>query len=634
MRQHPLLVIERSPRLSAACASVALFVGALASMLALEREAEHTADQALAQELTLLAQVAVRELDVEAHARLTDPEQLNDEHYKEVVAPLQRLVAAAPAVRYVYTVREQAGEIVFAVDAAPPLDTDGDGLIDQAALGEPYDDAPPALHAAFRTGTLQVATQPYSDPWGTFVAAFVPVRRSTGEVEAVLAVEYDAVAHAERLEAMDHAALLGIGVAALTSALVGLVVFLVQRERKRTRDELVDASLRAEGASRAKSEFLANMSHEIRTPMTSILGYAEMLREELRPHDSDGKLREDVEVIVRNGHHLLSVINDVLDLSKIEAGHLEIERVPTEPLVVLGDIVESLRPRALVLGVDLVTEIGAGVPELVIGDPLRLRQILVNLSSNALKFTPHGRVTVRASAIEGGAGIRFDVEDTGIGMTAEQLVRVFEPFEQADSSVTRIYGGTGLGLPISRRLAKMLGGSLTARSEVGQGTCMTLVVPAVPCDPPAPLPSSAHDGGVSAPPLEGFSVLLAEDSAVNRRLVARMLRKAGATVTEVENGRQAVEALCEGGRYDAPLAADCQYDVLLMDMQMPVLDGYSATRILRARGARVWIVALTAHAMTSDRAKCMEAGCDDYATKPIDRHALVTACRRALVRAG
>jgi signal transduction histidine kinase/CheY-like chemotaxis protein len=619
-------------------AAALLFLCALASMGTLNRVARRAADEALARELTVLAQIATLELDARAHAELRRAEQHNDGDYQRVVAPLRKLLGAASSVRFIYTTRKLGGQVVFGVDASLPTDQDGDGLVDQAALGAPYHDAPEALHRAFDTASLQVATTPYVDRWGEFVAAFMPVFDDRGRLECVLAVEYDARMHAARLASMRLAALCGSSIAALVSALLGIAVYVVQRERKRVRDELDLALRRAESASLAKSEFLANMSHEIRTPMTSILGYSQILRDDCGLTQCSPQQIEALDVISRNGKHLLAVINDILDISKLETGRMELAHVPLAPAQLLLDVVTSLRPRALERGLAFEARIDDALPPRVLSDPLRVRQIVVNLLGNAIKFTSGGAVELDAR-FDGEHGfIEIEVRDTGIGMNAEQLERVFQPFEQADSSMSRGYGGTGLGLPISRRLAELLGGSLTARSQLGAGSCFTLRLPAVASEPAAPLPSRAANSAGPAPApvdssaLAGRRVLLVEDSAVNRRMIARMLERAGAHVTQVENGREAVEALSIDGAFEGAPIEPPPFDIVLMDMQMPVLDGYSAVRLLRNRGASASIIALTAHALATDRAACIDAGCDEYTTKPIEQRELVAACLRAVER--
>jgi signal transduction histidine kinase len=392
--------------------------------------------------------------------------------------------------------------------------------------------------------------------------------------------------------------------------------------------ELEQARAAADAASRAKSDFLANMSHEIRTPMTAILGFADLLVE---PDQSVGERNDCVQIIRRSGEHLLALINDILDLSKIESGHMTVERIACSPAQVIADAVSLMRVRASEKGLSLNVRYEGLVPEKVLTDPMRVRQVLVNLIGNAIKFTDRGGVTVGARLAPGTEMLAVTVTDTGIGMTPEQAARLFRPFAQADSSMSRRYGGTGLGLSISRRLATMLGGDVTLTSAAGEGTSVTATIATGPLsgvrlieitsEGLAPEPTTHREAPKIR--LDG-RVLLAEDGTDNQRLICFHLRKAGAEVEVAENGRIAVEMALAAARAGRP------FGVIIMDMQMPELDGYGAAAELRAVGYGGPIVALTAHAMTGDRERCMDAGCDSYATKPIDRIKLLQVCAEHL----
>ncbi len=415
-------------------------------------------------------------------------------------------------------------------------------------------------------------------------------------------------------------------------------------------EDLIEARKRAEeyaeqaeSASRAKSEFLANMSHEIRTPMTAILGFAEVLLEVGDLEKAPPERVEAVRTIKRNGEYLLNLINDILDLSKIEAGKLTVERISCSPFEVVAEVESLIRVRSIGKGLDLRVEYEGAIPETIQSDPTRLRQILINLLSNAVKFTETGHVdliTRLAKRPDGRPALEFDVVDTGLGMTTEQAARLFKPFSQADASTTRQFGGTGLGLSISKRLAEILGGEVgLVETRLGVGSRFRLTVATGPLDGVRILerPDEVHrikpvDPGETAAEVGRLEcrILLAEDGPDNQRLIAHVLKKAGAKVTVVENGKLAVEAA---------LAATCRtregdsappFDLILMDMQMPVMDGYTATASLRERGYAGPIVALTAHAMDNERQKCLDAGCDDYATKPIDRQKLIETIRHSV----
>ena len=400
----------------------------------------------------------------------------------------------------------------------------------------------------------------------------------------------------------------------------GVVVFHDVTDRKREQAELHRAKEAAEAANNAKSEFLANMSHEIRTPMTAIIGYTDKMLEE---NQSLSERQDSLQVIRRNGRHLLSLISDVLDISKIEAGQMTVERVWLELPQLVAEVISMMRPRVVEKGLEFAVTFDGPIPRRIQGDPTRMKQVLVNLNSNAVKFTPGGQVSLRAACDADGPSmiVRFEIKDTGIGMTPEQVARLFKPFTQADASTTRLFGGTGLGLTISRRLANLLGGDVAVESWDGIGSVFTATFDGGPAAgiemvenlTEATLPAPALQEGSRQCRIYG-KILLAEDGRDNQRLISAHLRDAGAEVVIAENGRVALE-----------LASSQAFDLILMDMQMPELDGYSAATELRRTGSTVPIIALTAHAMAEDRARAIASGCTDYLTKPIDKgHLLQT----------
>ena len=388
-------------------------------------------------------------------------------------------------------------------------------------------------------------------------------------------------------------------------------------------ESLKQAKVAAESANRAKSEFLANMSHEIRTPLTSILGYAELMFEECTIPTT----RERLEVIRRNGEHLMNVINDILDLSKIEADRFVTEQISTSPIDLIADVLAVNRRAADVKGLTLKAVQQGALPERIQTDPTRLRQILVNLISNAVKFTERGSVRLAFQLLESPVEppkLMFEVTDTGIGLDQEQIGKLFRPFVQADNSTTRKFAGTGLGLAISKRLAKMLGGDITVRSQPGSGSTFSVTIATgsiegVPMIAQsvkilAPRTSAAYPAGTSSSGLrlEG-RLLLAEDGPDNQLLISTLIRKYGVDVVIVGNGREAMDTALQASSRKEP------FDLILMDMQMPEMDGYQATDALRRVGYAGPIVALTAHAMSEDREKCLTAGCSDYLSKPVSR---------------
>jgi signal transduction histidine kinase/ActR/RegA family two-component response regulator len=410
--------------------------------------------------------------------------------------------------------------------------------------------------------------------------------------------------------------------------------------------ELQRARATAEAATMSKSMFLANMSHEIRTPMTAILGFVDLLTEEQK----DLVEREFiVNAIRRNGKHLLTIINDILDLSKIEAGGMGVEIISCAPLNIIQDVVSFMQPQALDRGLELFVELKSPIPETIETDPTRLRQILMNLIGNSIKFTEHGGVKVlvhftnepmeprvepdQSDAAPAANRIQVQVMDTGIGIDDVQRQKLFHPFTQADASTTRRFGGTGLGLTISRRLSRMLGGDIFSSSQAGLGSIFTVEIGIGNANldrmitvltPQTPVHLESKSKIQSEDPQQIIhnaktSVLVAEDGEDNQRLMVHHLTRAGMKITVANNGHEAV---------DLAIAAQKQRrepDVILMDMQMPIMDGYEATEKLRSLGWKGAIIAITAHAMNGDRDRCMKSGCDEYLTKPIEKDALIQA---------
>ncbi|MBY0229204.1 MAG: response regulator, partial [Gemmataceae bacterium] len=352
--------------------------------------------------------------------------------------------------------------------------------------------------------------------------------------------------------------------------------------------------------------------------------FADLLLDDAQVRALPAERLADLEAVRRNGGHLLRLVNDLLDLSKIEAGKLQVEQVPCSPLALAEEAAQLARP--LALGRDLAVSVRAvgPVPLEVLADPTRLRQVLANLVGNAVKFTPSG--SVRLELRYDGEGpqpgrLAVDVADTGIGMSPEQMARLFQPFEQADASTTRKYGGTGLGLAVSRRLAELMGGTLTAESRPGEGSRFRLSIPAREARPVVRIASPSE--GLAGRP--SCRALVVDDARDMRRLVTALLEKAGDRVEQAENGQLALERVAEEE------AAGRPFDIVLLDMQMPVLDGYDTARRLRASGVRTPVVALTANGMSGDRERCQAAGSDDFVAKPIERKELLATVDR-LVR--
>jgi signal transduction histidine kinase len=396
---------------------------------------------------------------------------------------------------------------------------------------------------------------------------------------------------------------------------------------RRMNETLNQARLLAEAASNAKSCFLANMSHELRTPLTAIRGFVDLLQDAL----VDQEQRELLSIVARNADYLLELINEILDLAKIEAGRMELTYSPCSVREIVSDVAVLMHVRAQQKDLVLTSELDDSLPPVVESDALRLRQVLVNLVGNAIKFTDRGNVSIRALARQANdlPEVVLEVSDTGVGIAPHDRERIFEPFAQADASVARRFAGTGLGLAVARRIIEKMGGRISVESELGEGSTFRVVLPcrtpsgapAAPASNPSCPPEATADRApvqANAPlPSLHCRVLLAEDGPDNQRLISTMLSKAGAEVALAANGHEVIgKALTEA------------FDMILMDMHMPYVDGYTATRRLREAGYDRPIIALTASAMEGDRAKCLEAGCDDYVSKPIDRRLLLETVAR------
>ncbi len=577
----------------------------------------------------------VSELVRHGYLELSLDTPADDPNYLALIEMQKTWLSVNPSIADIYTMKRTAdGQTALLLDSETDYDHSGEydnereGRTD---IGEIYQDPSPAMEAAF-AGKPWFDNEVSEDRWGMWVSAAYPVFDDAGRVHSILGIDFPA----EQWIAAQQNAMLGVfatgGALILLSAGVGIIYRFGQRDVRARQLEAELAKTRlatAEDINHAKSMFFANMSHEIRSPLTAIMGFADLLA--TPDCDEDDRI-VNASTIRRNSEHLLGILNDILDYSKIESGKFEIERLACSPFQIVEETIDMVHIRAKEKAIELKVEYDLPLPETIQTDPLRLKQVLLNLVGNAIKFTESGLVVLRVSAVaaatdqdnDQGSRIRFDISDTGIGMTPEQRQRIFAPFSQADSTMTRKFGGSGLGLAISRQLTNLMGGDITVRSELGKGTTFSVTVNpgnilqfrSIKSQDDIPSFRQPKDWAKELLKTDTrieSRILLAEDGPDNQRLIAYLLRKQGADVTIAGNGRIAMEAAM------AALGEGNPFQIILMDMQMPEMDGYEATSTLRAKGYKLPIIALTAHALLGERDKCIKAGCDDYLTKPINK---------------
>lgn len=621
-----------------AVGTVVALIAALATV-SLWRAADRALLAEVRNHLAALARVIATTVDGDAHAQFSDPNLIDTPQYQEAIAPLKRARDSAPLIKYVYTAVMDGQTVRFVLDAAEPGDHDGDGREDRAQVWEEYTDPEPLIIIALTTsvpGAAFASETPYVDQWGAFLTGYAPFFDSAGRCQGVVGVDLAAEQFLALQAGHRRAVLLGLVPAAALSICVGAGAGLLRLRELRTRASLAAEQQRctslyqmAERANAAKSAFVANMSHEIRTPLTAILGYAQLLTEDARVQQLPAELTSALSTIRSAGAHLLAVVSDILDFSKIEAGRLLVTPEPTDLPRLVREIAALYGPPAAERGLRLEIE-PATLPAVAELDATKLRQIVMNLIGNALKFTPSGAIRVQLHAERAAdAQLTVRVRDTGIGMTPEQAERLFQVFSQADETTTRRFGGTGLGLAISRRLAQAMDGDLVLEHTApGEGSAFLLTLPLrVSLD--CAWVDWTHDAGQSVPRrdpvvrLQG-RILLAEDGPDNQRLIGHYLKRAGATVSIADDGRKALELLeraVDGGQ---------PFDLVLSDVQMPEMDGHELVRRMRVRGHACPVVMLTAHALADERDAALAAGANDFLTKPIDTARLLETCGRWL----
>ena len=516
------------------------------------------------------------------------------------------------------------------------------------AIGEPYM-MTPDFKKVFDTGKSTINIEGTKDEWGEWIMAVEPLYDPDGNLEAILCVDFakDNLANSIR-QAKATPRQIILWSLAIFLVGMGLVARLKQYSNQlrqfaemlqATVDNLAKARQAAEEDVVMKSRFLANMSHEIRTPLNAILGFTGILGERLLRLCGANERQDNsgiVKMIEKSGADLLTIIGDILDYSKVEAGQIEIEQIPVSPQQILEDVRSMLFPKFQDKPeVELQISIDDNVPHWILGDPTRLRQILTNLAGNSLKFTEKGYVRIHCQAEmikeeEDGVMIHYKVMDTGIGISSEKIKRLFQPFIQADIETTRKFGGTGLGLSIAKRFVQLFDGDIIVTSEKGKGSTFDVAFPATismtegtgSFRPTFAVDNDLLEGGAKS--LEGLYILLVEDGKINQIVISTQLREAGAKIEVADDGRVALDLIAAKGLLGS------HFDAVLMDMQMPVMDGYATTRRLRSSGFSRPIIAITANALSGDCEKTIEAGCNAYISKPIAPKLLISTILQLL----
>jgi signal transduction histidine kinase/ActR/RegA family two-component response regulator len=622
-------------------------------------------------------------LDVVFRVRAENGTPEDDPLYLKLMAACDDPVAANIHIGYVYIFRViDSNRLAFTV--SPISDANHNQLIDlkerPTRIGEPFNWQPSLKYACeHKKGAITMSEE--SDEWGNWISVVEPLWRPDGRFEGVLGIDF----HADILRNhIQHAkfwpyCFFVIVIIFFFGSIAFVTRFQIISEKQSqlaemlqfTVLEMTEAKLAAESASRAKSHFLANISHEIRTPMNAVLGFVDIIGRKLMqcclPEERE-QCRESLAQISCNSNDLLTIINDILEFSKADSERqIKVEMLPISPGQLIEDVVTLMKNRMENKSVILTVSDNGQVPKFILSDPTRIRQVLTNLIGNAIKFTEKGTIHIEygienastvlspivknktvaknmaavknTTATEGTTVTKnsessvvqdrpkqifyFEISDTGIGIAEKDLANIFQPFSQGDSSLTRRYGGTGLGLSVSKRIAAMLGGDITVSSTLGRGSVFTFAFQVLTGTKESDFP------GFSAPPLKpaefdipqhvlkGYRILVVEDGKVNQLVIASQLTEAGAEVVLAENGQIGVDKIAEVE------SLGTFFDIVLMDMQMPVMDGYEATALLRSKGYIRPIIAITAHALHGDREKTLEVGCDEYLAKPINREKLI-----------
>ena len=640
---------------------VVLVISSLGLLLIWHSAREAQLD-AVRTELKQLARVAATLLDGDTHRLLKSQAQAGSPEHLDLLVPLVKFHEATSDIIYVYTAILDGGRIYYILGTDYLYRVDGDSEVPDAIM-TPHDTPDPTLRRALERHAVAVNEEPVKEAVRSYMSAYAPFYDSQGGFVGVVGVDMWVRDFDARIAAIRRAGIGALAAVAALSLLTGCVMFRLSGAalRSRRRDRIIQTRLaeakqqaevhaqRAEAASKSKSDFLAMMSHEIRTPMNGVLGFAKLLLE--TPLNSEQ--REFTETVQRSGNALLALINDVLDYSKIEAGRMTVEQIDFDLRSVCEESLAILQPAVAERQLSMSLIYDPALPRHLRGDPVRIRQVLLNLAGNAVKFTERGAVRLEVARLDPDH-IKVCITDSGIGIIKDQLDRLFQRFTQADSSITRRYGGTGLGLAISKTLVDLMGGRIGAESVPGTGSTFWIELPHIAAHQApeasgaaqaatapgtaatttaamamvtAPVPRPAPASLAVAAEQSAGRLLLVEDNFVNQRVAVYMLSKLGHRVDVAMHGRDAIDMLSKA-----------HYGLVLMDCQMPEMDGFEATRLIRDQTSSVLdhgvpVVAMTANAFPEDRARALACGMNDFLAKPVDLAVLAAALEKWLKRA-
>ncbi|MBI1276280.1 response regulator [bacterium] len=562
-----------------------------------------------------IAEFAASNVDGDLHGTFTRPEQKNTPEYAEAIKGLARVRNSFNRVAYTYTLIRRDGQYYFVLDSVPDGDADHDGVNDKSQIMEQYDEktSDPGLARAFDEKTVTSSQDPTIDKWGTFVSGYAPVYNSNHELVAVAGVDVDIRTYQQQMNGVRMAGLWGVIAAVIAACMMTLGVYrwrirAIEAEVKlaSTMQDLEISLRQAESASLAKSHFIANISHEIRTPINGIIGMAQLLAESRLGKES----KHYAEVIQHSADHLLGLINEVLDFSKIESGHITLSQRPFNLRAIAQDAVDLMRSRTDESKVTVECKLDDELPNLLLGDEVKIRQVMLNLLGNAAKFTHQGVITLALHCDQlspSEAWLRVEVTDTGIGVPKNRQADIFEKFTQGDSSTTRRYGGTGLGLAICKELVHLMNGEIGVISEEGTGATFWFTLRLAIADEQELAEAKAKLRDSWRP--GALRVLVVEDNSVNQLVAIQALKKLGFRhVTVVASGEEAVRSVQED---------PC--DVMLLDLHMPAMDGFTTARAIRALGMHSpepIIIACTADVEPETTENCIHSGIDGILTKP------------------